>query len=56
MIETLIASSVLIASVCLIRYFGKGRIRPLFLYSLWGLVVLRLIIPWFYPLNQIVGQ
>ena len=56
MIETLIASSVLIGSVCLIRYFGKGRIRPLFLYSLWGLVVLRLIIPWFYPLNQIVGQ
>lgn len=55
MIETLIASSVLIGSVCLIRYFGKGRIRPLFLYSLWGLVVLRLIIPWFYPLNQIVG-
>lgn len=56
MIETLITSSVLIASICLIRYFGKGRIRPLFLYSLWGLVVLRLIIPWFYPLNWIVGQ
>lgn len=56
MIETLIASSVLIGSVCLIRYCGKGRIRPLFLYGLWGLVVLRLIIPWFYPLNQIIGQ
>lgn len=56
MIETLIASSVLIGAVCLIRYFGKGRIRPLFLYSLWGLAVLRLIIPWFYPLNRIVGQ
>lgn len=38
MIETLIASSVLIGSVCLIRYCGKGRIRPLFLYGLWGLV------------------
>ncbi len=37
MIETLIASSVLIGLICLIRYFGKGRIRPLFLYSLWGL-------------------
>lgn len=56
MIETLIASSVLIGAVCLIRYFGKGRIRPLFLYSLWGLAVLRLIIPWFYPLNRMVGQ
>ena len=28
MIETLIASSVLIGSICLIRFFGKGRIRP----------------------------
>ncbi len=56
MIETLIASSVLIGSICLIRYFGKGRIRPLFLYSLWGLAAVRLVIPWFYPLNQLIGQ
>ncbi len=56
MIETLIASSVLISSICLIRYLGKGRIRPLFLYSLWGLAAARLVIPWFYPLNQLIGQ
>ncbi len=56
MIETLIASSVLIGSICLIRFFGKGRIRPLFLYSLWGLAAARLVIPWFYPLNQLIGQ
>ena len=52
MIETLIASSVLIGSICLIRFFGKGRIRPLFLYSLWGLAAARLVIPWFYPLES----
>lgn len=56
MIETLITSSVLILAICLIRVSFKGKIRPMVQYSLWGLVMVRLMIPWFYPLNQVISR
>ncbi len=56
MIETLITSSVLILAICLIRVLFKGKIRPMVQYSLWGLVMVRLMIPWFYPLNQVISR
>lgn len=46
--DVLITSSVLILAILLIRRFTKGKINPLFQYSLWLLVVLRLINPFFF--------
>lgn len=45
MIETIITSSVLIVLILIIRKIFNGRIRPIIQYSLWGLVLLRLIFP-----------
>ena len=50
MIETLITSSALIAGICLLRLFLKGRISPGIQYGIWATVALRLMIPWFSPL------
>lgn len=55
MIEVMISSSVLILAVCLLRFGLRGRVSPGYLYSLWGLVVLRLVLPWLYPLRQLPG-
>lgn len=43
--DIVVASSVLIAVVLLIRYLAKGRLNPLLQYALWLPVVLRLVIP-----------
>lgn len=56
MIETMISSSVLILLICLLRFLLRGRVSPGYLYSLWGLAVLRLIVPWFSPLKRISGS
>lgn len=49
MAEILISSSVLIAVIALLRAILQDRIRPGLQYALWGLVLLRLLIPinWF---------
>lgn len=49
MTEILITSSVLIAVIALLRAVLKDRIRPGLQYALWGLVLLRLLVPvsWF---------
>ena len=54
MIEILISSSVLIVAVCLMRTLLRNRISPRILYGLWGLVALRLLAPWFYPLRSLL--
>lgn len=43
--DVLISSSVLIATVCLIRFAFRGRISRRLQYALWALVLLRLLIP-----------
>ncbi|MBE7017838.1 MAG: M56 family metallopeptidase [Ruminococcaceae bacterium] len=45
MIEWIISSSLLILAVIALRAVFKGKIRPLFQYALWGIVLLRLLIP-----------
>lgn len=49
MTEILITSSVLIAVIALLRAILRDRIRPGLQYALWGLVLLRLLVPvsWF---------
>ena len=49
MTEVLITSSVLIAVIALLRAALRDRIRPGLQYALWGLVLLRLLVPvsWF---------
>lgn len=56
MIEAMISSSVLILAVCLLRFVLRGRVSPGYLYSLWGLVGLRLVLPWLYPLRRLPGM
>lgn len=43
--DVIITSSILILCILFIRHLAKGRIHPLLQYSLWLLVVLKLIIP-----------
>ncbi len=43
--DVIITSSILILSILLIRHLAKGRIHPLLQYSLWLLVVFKLLIP-----------
>lgn len=43
MINTIFSSSVLILMIIAIRFIFKGKINPMVLYSLWGLVALRLV-------------
>lgn len=45
MIEWIITSSALILLVLLLRILVKGRVSPRLRYALWGLVLLRLVIP-----------
>ncbi len=45
MIETVITSAVLILAVILVRFIFKEKISHRFQYALWGLVLLRLILP-----------
>ncbi|HKL79065.1 MAG TPA: M56 family metallopeptidase [Mobilitalea sp.] len=45
MIETMITSSVLIAVIIAIRYLFAGKINRRLQYALWGLVLLRLCLP-----------
>ncbi len=45
MVNWIISSSVLIICVVIIRYILKGKISPGLQYALWGLVLLRLFIP-----------
>ena len=45
MIEWIVSSSVLIAVVILLRTLLKGKISLRLQYALWGLVLLRLLIP-----------
>ena len=49
MTEVLITSSVLIAVIALLRAILRDRIRPGLQFALWGLVLLRLLVPvsWF---------
>ncbi|MDE6749061.1 MAG: peptidoglycan DD-metalloendopeptidase family protein [Lachnospiraceae bacterium] len=43
--DVIITSSILILAILLIRHLAKGRIHPLLQYSLWLLVVFKLLIP-----------
>lgn len=45
MIEWIVSSSVLIAAVLLLRLALKGRVSPGLQYALWGIVLVRLLIP-----------
>lgn len=45
MTERIIGSSILILCILVIRRLSRGRIRPAVLYSLWSLVILRLVLP-----------
>lgn len=45
MIEIIVSSSVLIVLLCILRFALKGKISASLQYALWGLVVLRLLIP-----------
>ena len=45
MIEWIVTSSVLIAAVTLLRRLFGGRISPMTRYALWGLVLVRLLVP-----------
>lgn len=45
MIEWIVSSSILIAAVLLLRLIFQGKISKRLQYALWGLVVLRLLIP-----------
>ncbi|MBD5162486.1 MAG: M56 family metallopeptidase [Oscillibacter sp.] len=45
MIEWIVTSSVLILLVAFLRVIIKGRVNPRLRYALWGLVLLRLLIP-----------
>lgn len=57
MIEVLVTSSVLIAVIALLRLILRGRIRPGLQYALWGLVLLRLLVPgsWFHSPVSVAG-
>lgn len=57
MIEILITSSVLITVIALLRLVLRGRIRPGLQYALWGLVLLRLLVPgsWFHSPVSVAG-
>ena len=43
--DVVITSSILILAILLIRHLAKGKIHPLLQYSLWLLVVLKLLMP-----------
>ena len=45
MIEWIVTSSAMILLVLLLRVLVKGRVSPRLRYALWGLVLLRLVIP-----------
>lgn len=45
MIEIIVSSSILIVLILVIRKIFKGKITPLLRYSLWGVIVLRLLFP-----------
>ncbi len=45
MIEWIVSSSALIAVVILLRLLLKGKIGLRLQYALWGLVLLRLLVP-----------
>ena len=45
MIEWIVTSSVLILLVLLLRLLVRDRVSPRLRYALWGLVLLRLVIP-----------
>ena len=51
MIEWIISSGVLIVVIAGVRFLFQGKISPTFQYMLWGLVLLRLLIPfhWWPP-------
>lgn len=53
MIEIMISSSALIGAIALLRVLLRGKVSPHMLYGLWGLVALRLLTPWLYPLQQL---
>ena len=46
MIKWIVASSILIAVIIALRYFLRGKISLQLQYALWGLVLLRLLIPY----------
>ena len=56
MIQVLITSSVLIAVITLLRLLLRGHIRPGLQYALWGLVLLRLLVPgtWFHSPASVI--
>ncbi len=45
MIKWIVTSSILIAVIIALRYFLRGKISLQLQYALWGLVLLRLLIP-----------
>jgi len=49
MLEIIITSSVLILCILAIRKFFMNRINPVLQYSLWLLVLIRLMLPFSFP-------
>ena len=48
MVETIITSSILIGTLCILRPFLKRKVSSNVRYSLWGIVAARLIYPAFF--------
>lgn len=55
MIETLITSSALIVFILFLRPFLRRKVSPAIVYSLWGLVAIRMLVPWIYPFTELIG-
>lgn len=56
MTGTIISSSVLIIAIFLLRPLIRRRVSPTAVYSLWALVVIRLLCPLIYPFTEVVGM
>lgn len=55
MIETLITSSALIVFILFLRPFLRRKVSPAIVYCLWGLVAIRMLVPWIYPFTELMG-
>lgn len=53
---TLISSSVLILAILFLRPLLRRRVSPTAVYSLWAMVAVRLLVPWFSPLMFLAGS
>lgn len=56
MIAWIVSSTLLIAVVIALRYLLRGRLHPAVQYALWGLVLLRLLLPFTVAHNPEIGR